>query len=286
MMMKWFCRTLLVPISTGCLFAAGFTEGETVYAFRAVEITTQTKWGDAPVVAAGRWGLRVDTPAGIKRASYAGNFRINPKVGYATEIVEVNTFEISLNNRREEELQSQAMGELQQYQSGTDLAIANVSAGDRNISASTEQQIERLNDNYEDLEELIRQTVDDGDYGSLELKDSIVINLELNSPRDIEDAFCVILVGYNAPNPKAPEGREFKRIGRINRIGDLKANTVEKSKLRMRVPAGYLKDAIYGFHLLTGENANIATTKSTGLRELTEDELAALLQSVSPPRPQ
>jgi len=275
-MMTWFYRLLLISVCTGSLIAKESAEGETVYAFRAVDVTVQTKWGDAPVVTAGRWSLRVDTPAGVKRVSYKRNFRLEARVGFTTEIIEVSTFETSLSYQRKYELESQARAELQQYRSGTEAAIANLNAGDLNISANTEERTQQLNYEYSQLEETIQQSLAAGDYGSLELKDSIAINLELISPRDIEEAYCLVLLGYNVPNPTSPGGREFENIGRIIRIGDLKANAVEKSKLRLRVPAGYLEDAHYIFYLLTGESENLATTKSLGLRELTSDERAEL----------
>ena len=276
-MKTWRRITVLLTVClVGGLSAATPSVNSPVYAFRGIDVSAHTKWGIFPVVSAGRWGLQVDTPKGQKRVGYGANFRLKPKHGLASTIVEVVTFEVSLSYQRRYERESEAITELQLYETATESVISDLRYGERSIAGDTNLQIEALRDEYQDLEENLRLSLEDEDFDSDDLNDSIVIELEMRSPRDVEGAFGVVVVYYNIPDASAPERRRFTTTGRLNRIGDIKANVLKKVKLRMRVPEGYLDEARYAFYLLTGQSENIATSKSIDLRRLTPSQLKEL----------
>ncbi|GAB5560035.1 MAG: hypothetical protein SynsKO_16820 [Synoicihabitans sp.] len=269
----WFGALLSAAIAPNIRATESVVAGP-AYTFSAVEILVKTTWGDAPVVSAGRWGLKADTAKGIKRFGYAAPYRIKPKIVSGRNIIEVRTFDIGLSYARQNQLEAHAMMEVQQHQIATDIAISDIARSGVGRSMAAQTRIDALRDEYQEFESNIRDSIEGGDFESTELNDTIHLTVELFSPEEITDAFCVFTIRYNIPNPRAPNGKQFISIARIRRVGDLPAQKPKKVKMNFRVPGGYLDKAFHQFHLLSGDIENLATTKSPGLKVLPQEVLS------------
>lgn len=256
--------------------AADESATKSIYVFSGMDVRAKTKWGEAPIVSAGWLGLKAETTEGIKRFSYSGDFRLYPTTASDTQIVEVESFEVSLAYARRNELEARAMGDVQHYEIQTDIAIADIARSGNNLSRGAQDRIADLKGDYEEFAENIRSSIESGDYESEGLNDSVQLTLELLSPQEIPDAYCVVTIRYNVPNPNFPDGRRLLSLGRVRQVGDLRAGKSRKVKLNFRVPPGYLQEARYGFYLLSGASQNHATTMAPGLRTLTPEAAAKL----------
>jgi hypothetical protein len=137
------------------------------------------------------------------------------------------------------------MADVPQLETETDFAVSDIYKSGRNLSNSQLSQIEDLRGEYREYEENIRTSIESGDYESVELKDTVYLTLELKSPREIRDAYSLVTIRYNSPNPSHPGGRQHLSIARVRRGGHLSEGKSEKVKLNFRVPAGYLEEARY-----------------------------------------
>jgi hypothetical protein len=242
----------LLWVSGIVVSAADESTATPIYLFSGMDVRAKTKWGEAPIVSAGWLGLKAETTAGIKRFSYSGDFRLYPTTASDTQIVEVELFEVSLADARRNELEAQAMGDVQHYQIQTDIAVSDITRSGNNVSRAAQERIADLEDDYEEFAENIRSSIESGDYESGGLKDSVFLTLELLSPQEIDDAYGVVTIRYNVPNPNFPGGRRLLTLGRVRKIGDIRAGKTRKVKLSFRVPPGYLDEARYEFYLLSG----------------------------------
>ncbi len=245
---------------------------EKAYVFDAIDVRANTKWGEAPIVSAGRWGLQAETEKGIQRFGYSSDFRLRPIKATAREIVEVRSFDISLAYARKNELEARAMSEAQRYQIETDAAISNIVRSSPTLSDAALNRIAELNDEYEEFEEGVRDAFQEGDYESNALSDSIQLSMELRSPREIEDAYCVVIVRYYRPHPNNLEELRLTSIGQVRRVGRLPADAFRRLKVNLRVPPGFLGQVTPQFHLFSGNNENLATTIAPGLRMVSQWE--------------
>jgi hypothetical protein len=94
-------------IWAGGICVAQDTLERPIYVFNAFDARAKAKWGLAPVISAGRWGLKAETTQGIKRFSYTGDFRFSPSTASDRQIVAVETFEMSLGDARRNELEAE-----------------------------------------------------------------------------------------------------------------------------------------------------------------------------------
>ena len=245
---------------------------ETTYVFDAIDVRASTKWGEAPIVSAGRWGLKAETQQGIKRFGYSSDFFLRPIKATDRQIVEVRSFDISLTYARRNELEAQAMSEAQRYQMDTDAAVLDIVRSTYILSDAAHIRIAEMNDESEEFVEGVRDAFEEGDYESNALSDSIQLSMELRAPREIKDAYCVVIVRYNRPHPNFPRGRQLTSIGQVRRVGHLPADTFRRLKVNLRVPPGFLDHVKPQFHLLSGDNEKLATTIAPGLRILSRVE--------------
>jgi hypothetical protein len=262
---------LLIWVGSLGICTAEDSPEKPIYVFDAIDVQAKTKWGQAPIVSASRWGVKVDTAEGIKRFSYSGDFRLYPTTGSAREIVEVESFNTVLGDARRNEREARAMAEVQQYQIETDIAISDIARSGGNLSGAAQTRIAELRGEYDEFEENIRGSIESGNYESEELRDSIYLTLELRSPQEVRDAYCVVKIRYNVPNLDFPGGRQLLTIGQVRRVGHLEEGKSRKVKLNFRLRPGYLEEARPEFHLFSGDGEKLATTIAPGLRKLTRE---------------
>ena len=168
------------------------------------------------------------------------------------------------------------MSEAQRYQIETDAAISNIVRSNPILSGAAHNRIAELNDESEEFEEGVRDAFEEGDYESNALSDSMQLSMELRSPREIENAYCVVIVRYYRHNPDDPEKLRLTSIGQVRRVGRLPADTIRRFKVNLRVPPGFLGQAKPQFHLFSGDNENLATTIAPGLRMVGQVESSQL----------
>jgi len=217
-------------------------------------------------------GLYADTTDGKKRLKYSDNFRLYPTTEYDSAVVQVQKFEVSLSSQRRNDREAQARSELFDYSVDTDIAIADITKGGRDFSPAAMGRVAELQKDYNELEENIRTSIDDGNYESESLKDMVFMDLILVSPRKIKNAYYVVTLRYHVPDRDFPEGKRLLTTGRVHRVGDLSADKSTRVKLRFRVPEGILSEARYRLYLMDGASQDVATSMSHGLRELSANE--------------
>ena len=235
------------------------------YRFNAVELRVKSDIGEVPVVSAGRWGLQADLGHKLKRFGYSSDFRLLRVQGFDTQIVEIRRFDIALSYARQNELEAHALGEVQHYQMQTDIAIANMTRPGAPLSPEQSRRISELEEDYRELEKNVRTSIESGDFESEELNDLVTLKLTLVSPRQIPNAFCVVVMRYQVPDRDRPGARKLYSAGRVRWVGNLASDKPRNVTIRFRVPEGYLDMARYDFHLLSGTGEGVATTRSPGL---------------------
>ncbi|MEM9157886.1 MAG: hypothetical protein AAGB46_02465 [Verrucomicrobiota bacterium] len=270
----------LIAVSL-CQFGIGQSEPvskEEVYVFRGVDLTVKFKSQYSHVVLADKKGLHIETDKGTKRVRYSAKCRFLNKIGISNTLVAIEDYDISFDYAKQAQLEAAAVSDMFRSEAQTDIEIARLGGGAlmesrMRLSSEARDEIEDLQNSQMDLEEQVRLSIESGDFGNTELRDFISVKMNLVAPRDIENAYCAVVVRYRGRDRNRTQETVPMSIGKVKRVGDLLADIPEKLQFSFVVPEGFISEDDCEFYLFSGKGINLATSRSVGLKQLSDEEI-------------
>ncbi len=251
---------------------------EWVYLFVSGDLSAKQGRGNYPVLAMTKRHLLLDKGTTTRRISKDAPImmRLKPSVSYS--IVGVNKFDYSFSSTIPATIEARAMSEMMRHEIGTDTALSTVprtfGAGGR--SRLDYDQIEELTqDNVRFREDLIDETDQLVHYAE-KIVDTIHLDLELSPEIDYEDAYVAVAVGENNAGGNPGVGSNSQVV--VGYLGTMRANQVERFKLRMALRPFVGDNAVCELFLFCEEGKAIATDISRELKKLTREQLANLVR--------
>ncbi|MDQ8197867.1 hypothetical protein QEH56_06900 [Pelagicoccus enzymogenes] len=244
--------------------------GSGYYQFYGAEVLVRFKGEAVPIVAAKKKGVFVQNGKRLKRLPWSTLSTIQPQIGVSNRLVSVEDFSYSYFYQSESRWESDAYNSVSSRQRATNLAIAKLSTPGQNPTASQMAQIDELMTEQMDYENQMDTLINDGELKAEGYADSVRMSMTLTPVMDVPGAYCAVLTDYYRA-----DGEHFV-VTKTEWLGDLLANIPEEIDFVMKLREGDYSKSRSQFYLFSEDGVPVPTNLSTGLKELSIDELKEL----------
>lgn len=272
---------LLVALA-GPSVDAQYTDDELPhFAFLSGEVRTEIK--GAPRTIAGSKGKKMIFEESRDTAPFAAQltYQFIPVVALSDDYVEISEISLGFNsiatNLREAKLRS----DMQAIQDAAQVQIANLeseanameSGGDSDGAILKSMEAEEVSNDVQQMVEQGLGMIDDGMLEKEGAFDIFYANFDVLPHQDVENAYAALVMTYDETDAVLKRQGIRKSIVRTSHLGDLEADR----PMKVRVSKTFVEQVVTGaeieVYIFSGDGKPIATNKSTGLKQLTPEQL-------------
>lgn len=259
--------TLLTPLAFAQESTHPSEKDSSYFSFLGAEILAKHKSQMLPIIFTNKKGVFLETPKGIKRRSWSGDYSAKPKFCISNRLIEIHHLKYNflyLKGSNQEESAYEAIRNKER-----EIAFKSATIDEKGAYAAA--QIEKLEKELQEYVDEVESMILEGQFDVEGHADSINLSMSLISPEDIKDVYCAVIVGYKRINEKSPR---FD-VG-IQKLGNLMQSIPEDTEFSVFIGEGDFSQPTVEILLYSGDGSAIATNLSRHLRHLTPEEKANL----------
>ncbi len=279
-----FPLTISVLIACVSIAAANAEDEVGGYLFFGSDVSAESGKSHFPIVTMDKKNIYVDAGVDVKKVSHRASVRTRPELVLAETFADVLEIHFTTSSMANMQRAAQAVSDMHYAQFQTEVEVAMLNAQAEGDLSSGEDlspadralvgEIQDVEQDNADFQTAMQDSLDTGAFELDELADSIHVNCTLIPEKDIQGAYCVIVVSHNTMDMDTGEMLGRARFARAKYIGDLLADELVGLRLRVAVGEFNKEEAEFEFHLFTQDGEQVALSSSRGLKPLTPQEVA------------
>ncbi|MDA7916853.1 hypothetical protein N9B49_01385 [bacterium] len=265
-------------LSVGVLTAGAETSSDTLpnfYGFQSEQLFAERRSELLPVVSATKRGVYVQTKSGPKRVSYTAVSGSKRKYFMADNLIEIHDQDLDFQFLDDGNHQTRAMSQMQGLNFSYDVELSKLRHSSHEDAVARMEEIEMERSEYEDL---TQEAIEEGPRARPGLHNLLNFTVDLQAERDMEDAFCALVIGYVSAESYDDPNPEKKKMIRAQFIGDIPGGIRHRTLIKFNLGLADFDPEDYQLYIYDGDGEPVPTTQSRMLKELTPQEVLDLME--------
>lgn len=244
------------------------------YGFQSEQLFAERRSELLPVVSATKRGVYVQTKSGPKRVSYPAVRGSKRQYFMADNLIEIHDQNLDFQFVADGSHQSRAIRQMQGLNFSYDVELSKLRHSSHEDAIARMEEIEMERSEFENL---TQEAIEEGPHLRPGLHNILNFTVELEAERDIEDAFCALIINYvGAESYDDPSPKKRKAI-RAQFIGDIPGGVRHRTTLKFKLGLAEYDPEDYQLYIYDGDGEPVPTPQSRMLKELTPLEVLDLM---------